>query len=379
MPDINLSDVSFCTAKSVYNYIHLWSYTPNKFLLHRLGTEEELYLGVELEVAVGGKDDEKAKYVCNYMNNKTENVYCKSDSSVNDGFEIVTHPCTLEYHRQLEYKHLFNYLIKNKYRSHNTNTCGMHVHINRSYFGDDKLTRDLCISKLLYLFEKHWEKVELIARRPSNRFARRFLLEENETPIDLYAKSKSSNKYGAINLMHSDTVEIRIFRGTLNYITYISTLEFVSIMAKIAKETDIYEIQFVTWDKVKSMFSSELNEYISHREKIKSKIVNDSYGLVGYRSINNRNERIETAYPDARWIVAPECISFIDQSLDLSCDTFSNISIGNEITEEEQIRRMITNLRSRVRRCRNGFEEINLNRQIANLENKLRLLRREIG
>ena len=107
------------------------------------------------------------------------------------------------------YEEMFDWLVKNKYRSHGTSTCGMHVHVNRSYFGEDKLTRDLCISKLLYLFEKYWDKVELIARRSSNRYARRFLLEEDETPIDLYAKSQASDKYGAINLKHKDTVEMK--------------------------------------------------------------------------------------------------------------------------------------------------------------------------
>ena len=44
-------------------------------------------------------------------------------------------------------------------------------------------------------------------------------------------------------------------------------------------------------------------------------------------------------------------------------------------TEEEQLRKEIVNLRRRVRRCRNGFESTNLNRQIASLEDELRRIR----
>lgn len=354
-------------------YIKSWSYVPNEFILHKVSNEEDLYLGVELEIDCGGEDEDNAKYVYDTMNNSGEHIYCKHDGSLSDGFEIVTHPCTLEYHKQLEYEEMFDWLVKNKYRSHDTLTCGMHVHINRSYFGNDKLTRDLCISKLLYLFEKYWDKVELISRRSSNRFARRFLLEEDETPIDLYAKSQASDKYGAINLKHKDTVEIRIFKGTLNYSIYICTLEFVSVMAKISKETDIYEIQFVTWDKIKTQFSDELNGYILEREEIKKKD-DESKRHLQKEPQSNSTRSLGTDFSDGfmeAWRNFSSQAGIITPNL-----TTAGVEQVREITPEERIRREIVGLRSHVRRCRNGLEERNLNRQIASLEDELRRIRR---
>ena len=32
--------------------------------------------------------------------NGLENLYCKHDGSLDDGFEMVTHPMTLDYHRK---------------------------------------------------------------------------------------------------------------------------------------------------------------------------------------------------------------------------------------------------------------------------------------
>lgn len=358
-------------------HINSWDYIPKEFVFHRIKNEEELYLGVELEVDSGGEDEDKAKYVCDMMNCNDENIYCKHDGSLSKGFEIVTHPCTLEYHKQLDYENMFDWLIKTGYRSHDTSTCGMHVHINRSYFGNDKLTRDLCISKLLYLFEKYWDKVELIARRSSNRFARRFLLEEDETPIDLYAKSQASDKYGAINLKHKDTVEIRIFKGTLNYSTYISTLEFVSVMARIAKETDIYEIQFVTWDKIKSRFSNELNKYIFDREESKKKTEEVKFdGSLDTTLLATSNLLYQGGYGTSMDSISRRVQQEMEQLSSASLSFGTPNSEPIESSEEERIRHEIVDLRSRVRRSRNGLEERNLNRQIAKLEDELRRIRR---
>lgn len=351
------------------NYIKPYNYNPKEFILHKIGSEDDLYLGVELEIDGGGEDEEKAKHVNSCMNREHENVYCKHDGSLNNGFEIVTHPCTLEYHKELEYDELFSWLIKNKYRSHDTSTCGLHVHINRTYFGNDKLSQDLCISKLLYLFEKYWDKVELVARRSSNKYARRFLLEEDETPIDLYAKSQASDKYGAINLKHKDTVEIRIFKGTLNYNTFISTLEFVNIMASISKRTDIYEIQLVTWDKIKEWFSDNLNSYICERE---SATTNELKNTIK----SNSNDPFRNLYYDG-FNMSIDTSAFESMVTTLS-SLGSESSTVHGLTDVERIQRNITDLRRRVRRSRNGLEERSINREIASLEDELRRIRRAI-
>jgi hypothetical protein len=261
-------DVATSNQKQ-YKYINQYNYIPNTFNFHKVYNEDELYLGVELEIDKGGKLDDTAKLVLDYLGEN--NVYCKHDGSIDNGFEIVTHPCTYEYHSQLPYENLFKKLSELGYRSHDVNTCGLHVHINRNYFSKEKLIQDLCISKLLYLFEKYWDKVVSVARRDSNTYARRFYLKDDETILDMYAKSKNSDKYGVINLKHKDTVEIRIFKGTLNYRTYISTLQFVNQLAKIIKTIDIYNIQSLTWDDISKDFSDDLLAYIEEREAIRKK------------------------------------------------------------------------------------------------------------
>ena len=45
------------------------------------------------------------------------------------------------------------------YRSHQAKTCGLHVHVNRTAFGDNVADQEEVIARILYFFEKHWEEL----------------------------------------------------------------------------------------------------------------------------------------------------------------------------------------------------------------------------
>lgn len=56
------------------------------------------YYGIELEIDKGGKYGDYAKIILDTANIQNQHIYIKSDSSLDDGFEIVSHPMTLKYH-----------------------------------------------------------------------------------------------------------------------------------------------------------------------------------------------------------------------------------------------------------------------------------------
>lgn len=384
-----------------YKFINAHNFIPNKYNFNKVDNEEDLFLGVELEVDAGGMKDDNAKKVIDTLGEN--NVYCKSDGSLQNGFEIVSHPCTYEYHKNMPYELLFEELTKLGYKSHDIGTCGLHVHFNRDYFGKEKLTQDLNISKLLYLYEKFWEKVVLIARRGSCHYAQRFYLNDNDTIFDMYAKSKNSNKYGIINLQHKDTVEIRIFKGTLNYRTFMVTLEFVKIMAQIVRDIDIYDIQYITWDKVLEQLSNELIDYINEREKIKEEIKTkeqNSRGLqsnniytsspIAYDSIASFSNEYSVDWSvdwsdSARFTVTPETMfasrpmttmaiqSHTTRDIQNCYNTIEPFSIENMTVE--QLKRKIKELERMVRRSRNPMEQTNLRREIQKYSNRIGELR----
>lgn len=113
-----------------YRYIHDYSYKPDP----EFKGEGKRYFGVELEVDYGGNDN--AKEVLDIANYDKENIYIKSDGSLDDGFEIVTHPMTLNYYINLmPWEEVMRKLIRMGYKSHKAGTCSLHIHINRTAFG----------------------------------------------------------------------------------------------------------------------------------------------------------------------------------------------------------------------------------------------------
>ena len=131
------------------------------------------YLGFELEVDEGGESDRNCTKLMKDINKPDEIfAYCSHDGSLSDGFEIITQPASMEYHNSIKdvYAKSFSNLKKNGYMSHDTTTCGFHVHFNRSYYGENEKA---CIRKLLFMTEKFWNELVLFARRPERRIVRR--------------------------------------------------------------------------------------------------------------------------------------------------------------------------------------------------------------
>lgn len=95
----NDEDEAYCDSCYERGYggtIHNYSYKPEPIFYG----DGPLYLGVELEVDEAGKDNINAVQALRAFNQENVYGYVKSDGSLNDGFELVTHPCTLETHLQ---------------------------------------------------------------------------------------------------------------------------------------------------------------------------------------------------------------------------------------------------------------------------------------
>ena len=95
-----------------------------------------LFYGVELEIDKGGEYSENAEILLGIANKDNEHLYCKHDGSICEGFEMVSHPMSLEYHtNNMNWRSIFEKAVDMGYRSHNTSTCGLHIHCSRSDFG----------------------------------------------------------------------------------------------------------------------------------------------------------------------------------------------------------------------------------------------------
>lgn len=95
-----------------------------------------LYLGVELEMDLG--DAEAAATRIGSMYGR-DSLYFKHDGSLDEGCELVTHPMSPEYMMSDAGKKMWRDIceaaLAEGMRSHDTSTCGLHVHVSRDFFG----------------------------------------------------------------------------------------------------------------------------------------------------------------------------------------------------------------------------------------------------
>lgn len=191
--------------------IHEYDYSP-QFNFYGVG---KFFYGVELEVT--GDASEHAPTVADLMGDQ---AYLKADSSILDGgFEIVTHPHTLDAHRELWVAFFDRYGAYQKEGSTYTRglkaySNGMHVHIGRKH-----LTK-LQIEKIDFFLnaEDNNAFVVDIAGRRSADYAKIF-----HKPL---GHGDCDDRYVAFNRTNRNTVEIRIFRGTVDRDRFFANLEF---------------------------------------------------------------------------------------------------------------------------------------------------------
>ena len=229
------------------------------------------FFGVELEVDAGGETASNAREILKLANTDQERIYCKHDGSLDDGFEIVTHPMSLQYHKaQMPWEELCRKTVSLGYSSHLAGTCGLHVHISRTAFGPGEEQQDAAVARVLYFFEKHWEELLKFSRRTRRqleRWAARYGYQDQPMEIlDHAKKGCACGRYACVNLTNRDTVEFRIFRGTLKYNTLIATLQLVDRICDVAIHLSDDELKAMSWTTfVSGCQEPELVQYLKER------------------------------------------------------------------------------------------------------------------
>jgi hypothetical protein len=198
------------------------------------------FLGVELEVertqtAEDGKG-KIAQRIADWVNNQAGDItadkhvdqllYFERDGSLSDGFEMVTAPMGLDDHARL-WKTALSPTLTRQLRSHDTTTCGLHVHVSREGLSDLQISKMVCFVN----DPDNRPLIEAVARRYGNHFcgvSRKRLANAHE---------RDGNRYQAVNLCNSKTIEFRIFKGTLKYGAVMAAIEFTNAVTDFCNPT----------------------------------------------------------------------------------------------------------------------------------------------
>lgn len=267
-----------CYQKLEDKAIKSYNYKPDPIFFG----SGNLFMGVELEVDKGGECDDSAQVLLDSANLHGERIYCKHDGSISDGFEIVSHPMTLEYHTdKMNWEDILGKAVDMGYRSHDTSTCGLHIHCNRSAFGETYENQEKIIGRIVFFFEKHWlELVRFSRRTPDNlnHWAARYATISTSTE-ETYkkAKDKRLGRYVAVNLENDETVEFRMFRGTLCYRTFLACLELIDEICYHAINMTDAQMEGMSWSDFVSRILPKKYELIEYL-KSKRLYVNDFIG-----------------------------------------------------------------------------------------------------
>lgn len=229
-----------------------------------------LYLGIELETDryPDSKSRSEAGDILGKRDPNHELYWLTSDSTLNNGFEIISQPATLEYHKsEFPWEEITSVIVAHEGHSSSTDTCGLHIHFNKAFFGGDEDAVDLVTMKLLYLIEHFWTKWVKFSRRTQeqlNHYANRYNTGFKDMPLDKVKELKwNAGRYRAVNIGNDKgTIEIRLFQGTLDVNIIYACLELVDFLTRYCRDTSATDIYGLSWHKLVRVISKVKYPYL---------------------------------------------------------------------------------------------------------------------
>lgn len=287
-----------CQLYNMSNYEHIYNYSKDvRSLIYKMQhtkvdkkiNGDFLHFGVELEVLPRSKvARETAAYNCGKA--LRNHAILKDDSSLRaegiNGFEIVTIPATLRYHRETLWKKFFaekysdNLTAAKSVHSWDTQVCGIHVHVTRACLTEMQL------SKLLVFYNEP----------PNSNFLSR-IAGRTVGPNAVYCKAQKKklrigtsgdcgDHHGAISISQHNkgkTAEVRIFRGNCTFHGIMRAIEFVDATVKWCANNASNDVtdfnKFLEWFKQPEIRSQypELRKHLIELKYIKPRQLPDRF------------------------------------------------------------------------------------------------------
>jgi len=267
--------------------IHDYQYRPDPIFRSVEGESTKLYFGIEIETEVNrsGYDISACSEYAAQLEHEHDLAYLKHDGSLNNGFEIVTHPASHAYYMKednplwetLETLRQRPYAMK----SWDTGTCGLHIHISRAGFSSGAHQH-----RFLQLVYSNPEFYSTLAGREASHWAKFDDVIRAEREYDPWGSTKGykqwrsykhklvrhndncSDRYSAVNTLNRHTLEMRIFRGSINGKVVKAALDLAHASVEYTRELRVPDVwadaliaeNFMEYIKMNIELYPELNE-----------------------------------------------------------------------------------------------------------------------
>jgi hypothetical protein len=272
-----------------YNYmpdpLNFWDYKSGSYSRVFSSPREKnrinrLYYGFENEVEC--QDDYNKYDIAQEIGENNKFVYCKEDGSLENGFEIVSHPMTFSAFKNLDFEEMF-LDQRGAIRGYAPESTGMHVHMSRNAFTDNHLL------KFMSMIYEYKTFTHFIAQRPFtsayNRWAKfkAGTLERVKHNMAKNIKSKKrgtssssaktftmlwGEKYSPVNLSKRQTVEVRVFKANLEEVSFRKNVEYCDALYHFTYKTPHYGLKldsFVDFARRNRKEYRNLNKFFDDR------------------------------------------------------------------------------------------------------------------
>jgi hypothetical protein len=200
-------------------------------------------------------------------------LYCQFDGSIHRerGLEVVSHPFTYEWLEENwgPLTNVLNALRSMGYRAWDTDACGMHVHISKTAM---EVAQRGIFCHMIYEYPG---LSTTVAGRPRGDAAlERYASLDKEPKGRWIEKVEQNTNFGvghsvAVNVEDPETLEVRIFRGTLNPVSFRKNLEYVYSLYTFAQTVSLEEANEFNYlnyvlaeDKYKNLISYLKERYV---------------------------------------------------------------------------------------------------------------------
>jgi len=232
-----------CEQSEDDNGLYSYNYKPDSVFYG----DGDLFFGIELEIESEGNS------IYDAVQSLPDFVYAKADSSINNGLEVVSHPTSWNWlqENKKQWDIILN-LREDGFLSYKTDTCGMHVHLSKKAFST------LHLYKFLKMFFENQEFITIISRRRLSKLERYASLQSDESIVYKAKIKNNTERYTAVNLQNEESVEVRIFRGTLSPVGFWRNVEFCKAVYEYTK---IASIKDISADKLCDYIMNQQKEY----------------------------------------------------------------------------------------------------------------------
>lgn len=348
--------------------------------------EKNLYIGFELEVEFPLSNFDEMNDISDYIEMKYDEILCcKWDSSINNGFEFISHPIHVELYENGYMESVLTKLLGDlsKYGGVVGSTTGLHFHVSRKGFSRNGFSR-----RILCLMTNFREEL----MKNSGRFDYRLEGDGERSRFNycqfpaLTLSNINTNELAitrghrtALNCANDDTIEFRFFAATLDVKKFLKRVSIVINLVRAGNNESVHNIsikQIIPGYRGKEKFSIDIaqvhidmdnfkdtvNKFIKKYNELLKEIniytmrefIDDPYMVKQLFDIYDGNGYYNPAITNVNNIYSVKCfnLSFFDSALSM-IDILQNrrfYRYGEEIIISDEYRTKLNNIIEKIKK-----------------------------